>query len=118
MTDTNAQATALSPAGRLLPAIAISGVSYNAACDPRISNVPGEENWPTPRARRVGKGQQYIYPGNIAELVATHLEEVGSDFIIGEEPTTRAEGRAMLRDARRWRTRVANSMPSPQGAAS
>ena len=81
----------------------MSGVGYRAAIE--ASSVPREEFWPKPTMRKQGRGVQAVYEGdkNLAELIASHLEEVGESFVIGDDDQTRAEGRACLRDAARIR---------------
>lgn len=84
--------------------ITVSGVAYEAALNPLASGVPREEGWPKPEPRRVGRGLQYRYPftPELAEQIASHMESVGEGFMYGD-PETRAEGRALLRDAARVR---------------
>lgn len=91
----------------MTPALVVSGKSFDAACDPSASDVPREEGWPEPEHRRRGKGWQCVYPPSLdlARLIESHMRTVGEGFMYAgpDDPETRAEGRALLRDADRLR---------------
>lgn len=83
--------------------VAISGKAFHAALDPKTSGVPGEEGWPAPTFRKAGKGVQAVYELNRAhaESMEHHLRDVGEGFMAGDDPGTRAEGRACVAAADR-----------------
>lgn len=83
--------------------IVVSGKAYHAACDPKVSSVPTEERWPAPTLRKRGRGVQAVYLAteDDADLIASHLEDVGASLMY--DVSSRAEARACLRDADRIR---------------
>lgn len=83
--------------------VTVSGKTYDNALNPGVSNVPGEIGLPVPTPRRRGRGWQlsYVISPEVAENLLDHLLVVGSSFAAGDDPETRADGRAILRDARR-----------------
>jgi hypothetical protein len=85
--------------------VTVSGKTYYGALDPGATAVPGEEGWPTPSFRRVGKGLQATYdvtPEQAREM-ASHLQTMSEGFAYGDDADTRAEGRAFRKDAERIR---------------
>lgn len=98
----------MSTADRLL-VVEVSGAAYSAVLDPRATDVPREEGWPVPTSHRRGRGRtlRYHLTRPQAESMAEHLVEVGSNFAtFGDDPETRAEGRACLAAAARVRATI------------
>lgn len=85
--------------------IFVSGTTYYGACDPKATGVPGAEGWPEPTIMRSGKGHRFVYEGDLdlAEKIASHLEQLAGSFAYGDDAETKAEGRAFARDAARIR---------------
>lgn len=80
----------------------LSGKTYYACVDPGCSQVAAEIGLPVPTHRRVGRGDQFVWtdvPTDTALALHDHLVCVGEGFAYGDDPDTRAEGRAIIRDA-------------------
>ncbi len=94
----------------------MSGKAWDAACDPRASNVPTEEGWADCliEIKRRGRGYTYTYSVNppTASLIASHLRMLGEGFMYAPDPESRAEGRACLVAAERIEGMVARETES------
>lgn len=88
-------------------AVTVSGKTFWGCLDPRATDVPREAGWPKPMPRRAGRGTRWTFDmtREQAEELLEHLETVGVSFTQGsDDPDSRAEGRAILRDAQRIRS--------------
>lgn len=94
--------------------VRVSGKTWSACCDPAASAVPAEIgltrvacDW-----SKVGRGYRVVWPEmpvTVARDLLDHLKCVGSGFADGDDPDTRSEGRAILKDAHR----LAEELTSP-----
>lgn len=103
--------------------VTVSGKTYHGALDPHATDVPREEGWPAPTARRRGRGEQFVYEltREQADSMAEHLETLGENFTRytdSEDVEVRAEGRACLKDAKRIRAQLdqREAKANPEGA--
>jgi len=91
--------------------VTVSGKTYDACLDDKVSSVPREiglDKVPSTWAK-IGRGYQVTWaamPVAVAEALHDHLVTVGEGFAAGDDPDTRAEGRAILKDARRLGARI------------
>jgi hypothetical protein len=84
--------------------VVVSGKTYYACMDPQCTSVPGENNWPAATIRRVGRGVQADYgdvPLPVVAHMLNHLWTIGPSWAGGDDPETRAEGRAIVKDLKR-----------------
>lgn len=84
--------------------VIVSGKTYYACMDPQCSSVPGEHDWPTASLKKVGRGIRADYghvPLSVAKTMLDHLWTIGPSWVGGDDPGTRAEGRAIVKDLNR-----------------
>ena len=83
--------------------ITVSGKTFGGCLDPSATGVPDEIGLPEPTVRQVGRGTQWTYH-NLTDYqrdeMLHHMWLVGTCFIEGsaDDPESRAEGRAILKD--------------------
>ena len=82
--------------------IRIPGTIYSEFIDG--SGVPKEEAWPTPTARRCGRGYQYIYEctENQVQQIASHIRDCAEGQTTGCDPDVMQTARRTLR----WLERI------------
>ena len=68
--------------------VAVPGVVYYDALDPLATDVPREEGWPEPSARRRGRGRQFVYElsPEQAESMADYLDDRAVGLMMGADP--------------------------------
>lgn len=91
--------------------IQVSGKTYFGVLDPRATDVPKEEGWPTPTFARRGRGTTATYDltREQAEVMADHLRDMAECRLTGSDDVDdHAEGRACAKDALRIQTALSS----------